>query len=59
MAISSLEAQEVDYVPLSRGESAKYLGPLANSLRKVRKIFLSQTLTVEEKKLPLVVLFVA
>ena len=52
MAILSFEAQEVEYVPLSRGETVSKPGPSAIN-DKNKDTLLSQTLKVEEKKVPL------
>ena len=58
MAISSIEAQEVEYVPSSKGRKCQYLGPWAMN-QKTKDTLLSQTLKVEEKKMSLFFLFVA
>ena len=49
MAISSIEAQEVEYVPSSKGRKCQYLGPWAMN-QKTKDTLLSQTLKGEKKK---------
>ena len=52
MAILSIEAQEVEYVPSSKGENANILNP-GPLIKKTKNTLLSQTLKVEEKKVSL------
>ena len=54
MAISSFEGQEVKYVrTVFKGSKGQYLGPWAMN-KKTKDTLLSQTLKVEENKVPLV-----
>ena len=52
MAISSFEAQEVDYVPLTRRENANILAPGPN-IKKLRTLYFLQLLKLEPAKCPL------
>ena len=51
MAISSSEAQEVEYVPSSRGENANILAP-GPQIKKLRTLSFLQLLKFKKLKCP-------